>query len=180
MREDIKKSFVECQMSRTPYQLERFVVGQHDTAEMQFVQVCREIEGLYYALKHLEINIKKSKIEIERFRKSEDELEQLQADDMELGLERTMLVATGTKQEFDYLIEMYDQMPHFSREQIDSSQPSYWQSRLGRQASYQVSAGGVNWSHLEALDQVGLLQLNSQSNEQMIGVAEQTIGELRK
>ena len=53
---------------------------------------------------------------------------------------------------------MYDAIPHFTRQQIDESQPDYWQARLGRQANLQIMSGGANWAHLEALDQVGVLK----------------------
>ena len=66
MRSDIELSFIEVQMPRTPYQLERFVIGQHDTAEMQFVQVCRELEALYYTLKEVGLANKKTELEINK------------------------------------------------------------------------------------------------------------------
>ena len=78
MREDIQLSFVECQMPRTPYQLERFVVGQHDTPEMQFVQVCRELEALYYTAN------KKTELEIAKLRATGDEIDAIDADIKEL------------------------------------------------------------------------------------------------
>lgn len=158
MREDIQLSFIECQMPRTPYQLERFVVGQHDTPEMQFVQVCRELEALYYTIKEVGMANKKTELEIAKLRATGDEIEAIDADIKELGLERTRLVAIGARRELDELIKMYDAMPHFTRQQIDESQPDYWQARLGRQANLQMMAGSANWAHLEALDQIGVLQ----------------------
>jgi hypothetical protein len=67
-------------------------------------------------------------------------------------------VAIGARRELDTLIDIYDQIPHFTREQIDISQPGYWQARLSRQANLQGMAGGTGWAHLEALDQIGVLQ----------------------
>ena len=93
MREDIQLSFIECQMPRTPYQLERFVVGQHDTPEMQFVQVCRELEALYYTIKEVGMANKRTELEIAKLRATGDEIDAIDADIKELGLERTRLVA---------------------------------------------------------------------------------------
>ena len=166
MREDIQLSFVECQMPRTPYQLERFVVGQHDTPEMRFVQVCREIEGLYYTIKEVGMANKKTELEIAKLRATGDEIDAIDADIKELGLERTRLVAIGARRELDCLIEMYDAIPHFTRQQIDESQPGYWQARLGRQANLQIMSGGANWAHLEALDQVGVLKPMIQAQQE--------------
>ena len=166
MREDIQLSFIECQMPRTPYQLERFVVGQHDTLEMQFVQVCRELEALYYTIKEVGMANKKTELEIAKLRATGDEIDSIDADIKELGLERTRLVAIGARRELDELIKMYDAMPHFTRQQIDESQPDYWQARLGRQANLQMMAGGAGWAHLEALDQIGVLQPMIQAQQE--------------
>ena len=158
MREDIQLSLAECQMPRTQYQLQHFVIGAHDTPEMQFVQVCREIEALHYTIKEVSMQVRKTEFEIEDLRDKGDRISRIEADIKELGLERTRLVAIGACREYDTLIAIYDQMPHFTREQIDASQPDYWQARLGRQANLQIMSGGASWAHLEALDQVGVLQ----------------------
>ena len=157
MREDIQLSFIECQMPRSRYQIERFVVGAHDTPEMQFVQVCRELEALYYTIKEVGMANKRTELEIAKLRATGDEIDAIDADIKELGLERTRLVAIGARRELDCLIDMYDAMPHFTREQIDIAQPGYWQARLARQTNYQIMAGGAGWAHLEALDQIGVL-----------------------
>ena len=158
MREDIQLSLTEVQMPRTRYQLERFVIGAHDTPEMQFVQVCREIEALYYTIKEVSLQIRKTEYEIQDLRDKGDRISLVEADIKELGLERTRLVAIGACREYDTLVAMYDEMPKFTRDQIDASQPDYWQARLERQANLQLMSGAANWAHLEALDQVGVLK----------------------
>ena len=100
---------------------------------------------------------KRTELEIAKLRATGDEIDAIDADIKELGLERTRLVAIGARRELDCLIDMYDAMPHFTRQQIDESQPDYWQARLGRQANLQIMSGGANWAHLEALDQIGVL-----------------------
>jgi len=157
MREDIALALAECQMPRTRYQLEHFVVGAHDTPEMRFVQVCRELEALHYTIKEVALQIRKTEYEIEDLKEKGDRISLVEAEIKELGLERTRLVAIGAVREYDTLTEMFDEMPKFTREQIDGSQPDYWQSRLSRQAHLQIMAGAANWAHLEALDQVGVL-----------------------
>ena len=157
MREDIALALAECQMPRTRYQLEHFVVGAHDTPEMRFVQVCRELEALHYTIKEVALQIRKTEYEIEDLKEKGDRISLVEAEIKELGLERTRLVAIGAVREYDTLTEMFDAMTHFTREQIDASQPDYWQSRLGRQVNLQIMSGGTNWAHLEALEQVGVL-----------------------
>ena len=168
MREDIQLSFIECQMPRTAYQLQRFVIGQHDTPEMQFVQVCREIENLYYTIREVGLVNKKTELEITKLRDTGNDIDAIDADIKELQLERTRLVAIGARRELDELIKMFDTMPHFTRQQIDQSQPDYWQARLTRQANLQVMAGGAGWAHLEALDQIGVLsKLTTQTRQEI-------------
>jgi len=158
MREDIQLSLIECQMPRTRYQLEKFVIGAHDTPEMQFVQVCREIEALYYTIKEVALQVKKMEYEIEDLREKGDRISHIEADIKDLNLKKIRLVAIGAGREYETLIDIYDNIPHFTREQIDKSQADYWQQRLGRQTNIQVMSGGANWAHLEALDQIGALQ----------------------
>ena len=165
MREDIQLSLAECQMPRTRYQLTQFVIGAHDSPEMQFVQVCREIEALHYTIKEVAMQVRKTEYEIEDLRDKGDRISQVEADIKELGLERTRLVAIGAVREYDTLIEIYDKIPHFNREQIDGSQSDYWQARLTRQANLQIMAGNTNWAHLEALDQIGVLKPMMQAQQ---------------
>ena len=145
-------------MPRTSYQLERFVIGQHDTPEMQFVQVCRELEALYYTIKEVGLANKKTELEIAKLKSSGDDIEAIEADIKELGLERTRLIAIGARRELEALIVIYDRIPHFTRAQIDESQPDYWQARLSRQTNLQIMSSGASWAHLEALDQIGILK----------------------
>jgi len=168
MREDIALALAECQMPRTRYQLEHFVVGAHDTPEMRFVQVCRELEALHYTIKEVALQIRKTEYEIEDLKEKGDRISLVEAEIKELGLERTRLVAIGAVREYDTLTEMFDEMPHFTREQIDGSQPDYWQSRLSRQAHLQIMAGATNWAHLEALDQVGVLTTMIQAEQEKV------------
>jgi hypothetical protein len=86
MREDIQLSLAEVQMPRTRYQLEHFVIGAHDTPEMQFVQVCRELEALHYTIKEVAMSVRKTEYEIEDLRDKGDRISQVEADIKELGL----------------------------------------------------------------------------------------------
>jgi hypothetical protein len=133
---------------------------------MRFVQVCRELEALHYTIAEVSLQVRKTEYEIEDLREKGDRISLIEAQIKELGLERTRLVAIGAVREYETLVAMFDEMPHFTREQIDASQPDYWQARLGRQANLQLMTGGANWAHLEALDQIGVLQPMIQAQQQ--------------
>ena len=157
MYEDLQQSIIECQQSRTRYQIEKFVIGQHDTAEMQFVQVVRELEKLLSALKIRKLENKKTEIKISQLRKTNDEINLIDAEILEFALKEGELSELAATRELEILLDIYNKMTHFTREQIDASQPEYWQARLGRQANLQMLSGAPTWSHLEALDQIGFL-----------------------
>jgi hypothetical protein len=133
---------------------------------MRFVQVCRELEALHYTIAEVSLQVRKTEYEIEDLREKGDRISLIEAEIKELGLERTRLVAIGAVREYETLVAMFDEMPHFTREQIDASQPDYWQARLGRQANLQLMTGAANWAHLEALDQIGVLQPMIQAQQQ--------------
>jgi hypothetical protein len=55
MFEDIEKAIAEIQQPRSRFQLERFVLGQHPTPEMQYYQTCIELQDMLYKYKLAEI-----------------------------------------------------------------------------------------------------------------------------
>ena len=59
-------AIAESQQGRSNFQIQKFVVGQHETKEMQYIQTLNELQSLYYTLKRVSLEIKKSEIEIER------------------------------------------------------------------------------------------------------------------
>ena len=55
----IQDAIKEITQSRSKYQIERFVIGQHHSLEMQYYQLCLEASGLIDAIKESELRIKK-------------------------------------------------------------------------------------------------------------------------
>ena len=58
-------ALAEIQKPRSRFQLEKFVVGQHDTPEQQYRQTLMEIQNLYYTMKLVNLSLKKDQIEID-------------------------------------------------------------------------------------------------------------------
>ena len=48
---DILLAMAEVQQARSDFQLEKFVVNQHDTDEMRYQQTVIELQQLYYTIK---------------------------------------------------------------------------------------------------------------------------------
>ena len=54
---DIATAIAEIQQPRSRYQLIHMVLGQHDTPEMQFYQLCLELQDMTYKFQMAELGI---------------------------------------------------------------------------------------------------------------------------
>lgn len=158
---EIVEAFAEVQQPRTNFQIDNFVIKQHETAEMQYKQVLLELQDIYYNVKRLRLSIKKTEIEIERLRATGDEIDEIEAQIKELGLEQTGVVALGSLRELEHLLGVYNSFGHkFSRDEIESGQSDYWNQRLHRQAILETVGGSqAQAAHLEALRQIGAIEV---------------------
>jgi predicted transcriptional regulator len=159
MFEQIEKAIAEVQQPRSRFQLERFVLGQHATPEMQYYQVCIELQDLLYKYKLAEINAKKTQLKIDRLRSTGDELDELKAQEIELGESQTRFAVIGAERELAHLIDIWESFVHkYTREEIEAAQPDYWQARLTNNAKAMLMGGlSVNAAHIEAMEQAGVL-----------------------
>jgi hypothetical protein len=158
---DVLLSMAEIQQSRSNFQLEKFVVNQHDTDEMRYQQTLLELQQLYYTIKTVSLEMKKSEIEINKLRATGDEIDELDAQIKELGLEQTRLVGIGAFRELDTLMNIYNSFEHkYTRQEIEEAQPEYWNKRLSRQATLEAIGGTQAQSaHLDALRQIGAIEM---------------------
>lgn len=158
---DLLIAMAEVQQSRSNFQIEKFVVGQHDTEEMRYVQTIIELQQLYYTVKTISLEMKKTEIEIARKRATGDELDEIDAQIKELGLEQTRLVGVGAFRELEKLLTIYNSFEHkYTRAEIEAAQPEYWDKRLHRQATLEAIGGTqAQASHLDSLRQIGALEM---------------------
>ena len=150
----------DIQKPRSRYQLERFVAGQHDTPEQQYRQILLEIQSLLFGIKFNVLEMKKTKAEIKELRASGNEVQAIEAEIKELGLEQTNLLMLGAQREIKDLVEMWESFEHkYTYEEMEELQPIYWDLRLTRQASleHMGNDGKVGWASLDALRQIGAL-----------------------
>jgi hypothetical protein len=155
----IEQAIAEVQQPRSRFQLEAFVLGQHATPEMKYYQTVIELQDAIYKYKLAQINVKKSRLKISRLRATEDELDELKAQEVELGLAQTEFAMLGAEREMKHLIEIWDTFEQkFTRAEIEAAQPDYWQARLTNNAKAMLMGGsGVNAAHIEAMEQAGVL-----------------------
>jgi hypothetical protein len=159
MFDEIDKAIAEIQQPRSRFQLERFVLGQHATPEMQYYQTVIELQDMIYKYKLAQIGVKKSEAKIAKLRKTGDEIDELKAQEIELGLAQTKFTMLGAERELRHLMEIFDSFTHkYTRDEIEAAQPNYWQARLTNNAKAMLMGGqSVNAAHIEAMEQAGVL-----------------------
>jgi hypothetical protein len=159
MLDKIEQAIAEVQQPRSRFQLEAFVLGQHATPEMKYYQTVIELQDAIYKYKLAQINVKKSELKIARLRSTKDDLDELKAQELELGLAQTQFAMLGAEREMKHLIEIWDTFEQkFTRAEIEAAQPDYWQARLTNNAKAMLMGGSsVNAAHIEAMEQAGVL-----------------------
>jgi hypothetical protein len=159
MFDEINKAIAEVQQPRSRFQLERFVLGQHATDEMKYYQTVIELQDAIYKYKMAQISVKKSELKIAKLRATGDDLDELNAQKVELGLAQTFYAMTGAEREMKHLIEIWNSFQKkYTRDQIETAQPEYWQARLSNNAKAMLMGGqSVNAAHIEAMEQAGVL-----------------------
>lgn len=159
MTNEIQAAIAEIQKPRSRFQLERFVLGQHATPEMQYYQTCLELQDMIYKYELAKISLKKAELKIAKLRKTKDEMKELKAQEIELGSKQTRLAMLGAEREITDLVEIFESFEtKFTRAEIESAQPEYWNARLTGNAKAMLMGGtSVNAAHIEAMQQAGVL-----------------------
>jgi len=154
---NIPDAIAEVQQPRSRFQLVHFVIGQHDTPEMRYYQLCLELQDMGYKLRMAQLGVRKAEVEIARLQATGDDLDAVEAEEKQVGLEQTQIVMKGAEREVAILTDLFDESQKFTRDEIEHAQPEYWQKRLTRQTNLQLMAGSVQWAQLDSLRQAGLL-----------------------
>lgn len=149
--------------SRSRFQLEHFVIGQHDTPEMRYRQILIEGADLTYRIRMAEIGIKKTLLEIEQLRATNDAMNELLAQEKELGLAYSRVALDGALYEYSVLEDLFSQYQNYTNEDIEANQPEYWRARLTRQAEIDVTQAreGISAGNLTSLIQAKIIDHNN-------------------
>jgi hypothetical protein len=159
--QDIISHAYSVQQPRSNFQLEKFVLGQHDSEPMQFYQLCIEISESAYHLRIAALELEKMYIRLNDLLKSNDRIDQIDAKIMQVNIEKTESVVSASIAEFNTLLKLYDSFSKkYTREDIENDQETYWVSRLRRQAALEeISVSTSQSEHFNSLRQVGLLKV---------------------
>ena len=152
--------------TRSDYQLEKFVIGQHDTPEMQYRQILIEAQSLIYNIRSAELNLKKSELEAQKLDATGDPIDAIDAEEKRLGMAYTLIALEGARAELACLENLFKQYPQFTPTQIEANQPDYWKKRLNRQAELDIASSrdGISGANLQSMLSAGLFD-NQESKE---------------
>jgi hypothetical protein len=145
--------------SRTRFQLRQFVIGQHDTAPMQWRQILIEAQDIAYKIRMAELNVERKRIEIHKLLSTGDPIDAIDAEEKQLGITLTERTLQGARMELGWLQELADEIGPHTFDEIEADQPNYWQLRLARQAGLDQLAlqQGISQANLQSMLSAGLL-----------------------
>lgn len=144
--EKIAKDYIV--RERSDYQLRHFVIGQHDTPEMRYRQILLEVKSLIMNIRLAELDVEKRRIKLNSL--TDNPLDQIKAEKLRLGIALTLDTLEGARQELAYLLQLAEEYPEYTLQDIEDNQQEYWEARLQRQANIdrmsieqQVSSGNL-------------------------------------
>jgi hypothetical protein len=156
---DLYDAIAEIQQSRSNFQLNYFVIGQHHTPEMQYYQLLIELNDMLYKYKTAILDSQIQEIKIKNLRALGDEVSILESLKLELGMQQTKNAMLGTERELQHLYALWKSAPEkYTRAEIEAGQAEYWKARLTHDVEMQSLAGSVNPTHLGTMDQIGILE----------------------
>lgn len=146
------QAFEAVSQPRSDYQIRKFVVGEHETPERQYLQVVTEIQRKVSSLRRAVIDRRKKEAQL-RTETNEDEKEILQID-----LDDMNFAITGAMREFNTLYGIYQGLPQFTAQELQDAEEGYWIRRLIRQSQVDIdSFGQVGPGNMDALRQAGIV-----------------------
>lgn len=150
---ELHEAFLQIFQGRSNFQIDNFVVGMHMTPERQYAQCVLELQHKYYNIRRGDINRRKLIKEIEECKDEFDKEEKV------LDLEQVEIAIIGALREFDHLYAIFQSMPKFTAEQLESGETKYWIERLAIQAQIDIEAhGAIGTGNAEALRQANMIK----------------------
>lgn len=150
----------EIKQNRSTYVLEHFVVGTHDMPGRQRLQILDELESLFFAT--LDMIDDRSLAIIDRDKalapdanrdEWEEEKDKVRARKYErLAASLAMQINSRTR-EIQALLKMLQELPQYTREELEAEEKEYWVRRLSRQAwmSQRGATTGLGEGNLDLL-----------------------------
>ncbi|CAB4135164.1 hypothetical protein UFOVP276_120 [uncultured Caudovirales phage] len=161
-KQALLQAFDEIQQPRTPFALEKLVVGNRFTAEQQYAQCVLEMSIAYDNLRLAQLGCQKKELEMQELPNTP--VGKIDRGIKEIELEQTGRAMLGATREFAFLFDMWKRFPkRYTRDELNAASPREYQLQLQTQALHDKEATGrIGVSNLEGLRQIGM---NSESLE---------------
>lgn len=154
--EKLNQAFLEIQMPRTPYTLEKLIVNTKFTEEQKYAQCVLELSIAYDNLRIAGAKAEIKQLEIDEM-KGRDKKTQLEKKIAQVELEQTNRARIGAYREFEYLFGMWKSFKkNYTREELNEAQELEYKCRIELQALQDKNATGrISQGNQEALRQIG-------------------------
>jgi hypothetical protein len=138
---------------RTFFQLERFVMQEHDLPERRFLQLMMELKSIREGFIQDSIEIEKIKIQIKRLLATGDEIDKLEAMKKQYNLDHYESGMAVRQDEVKHIAKLLKQLPKiYTKQEIEAAEERYWEKRLTRQAAEEMVSAvtGINSGNIRA------------------------------
>ena len=159
--DELLRAFMEIPQPRTNYQLENFVVKNHEVPEQQYAHCVLELQVKYNNLRRAKVQLEKTDYQLGQLvilEEKGDKMAGFRRREKEIDKDDHKLAVIGALREFEALYTIWKSFPKkYTRGEIEEAQPLYWKRRLTRQANQDLMATGrVRVGNQEALRQIGV------------------------
>jgi hypothetical protein len=138
---------------RTSFQLERFVMQEHDLPERKFLQLMMELKSMRDGFIGDVFEIEKMKIEIKRLIAKNDEVDTLEAMKKQYFLKQLEENMIFREREIKTIVRLINSLPKiYTYDEIEAAESRYWECRLTRQAFEDMASAqtGINQGNIRA------------------------------
>jgi hypothetical protein len=143
---------------RTSFQLERFVMQEHDLPERKFLQLMMELKSMRDGFIGDVFEMEKMKIEIKRLIAKNDEVDTLEAMKKQYFLKQLEENMIFREREIKTIVRLINSLPKiYTYDEIEAAESRYWECRLTRQAFEDMASAqtGINQGNIRANIQAG-------------------------
>jgi len=153
-----KIDFSKYTAGRTSFQLERFVMQEHDLPERKFLQLMMELKSMRDGFIGDVFEIEKMKIEIKRLLAKNDEVDTLEAMKKQYFMRQLEENMIFREREIKTIVQLINSLPKiYTYDEIEAAESRYWECRLTRQAFEDMASAqtGINQGNIRANIQAG-------------------------
>jgi hypothetical protein len=155
--QELREAVRAIQQPRTNFQLQHFVVGQHDSEPRRWMQCVLELQVKLHHLRRAEIEQRITRRRIASLRTAGTTEATDEADLLEIDRDAHSLGILGAIRETEALFAIYKSFPRgYTNAELNAAEEEYWQLRLARQAKHSlVATGRIGLGDLDSLYQLG-------------------------